>query len=111
MLQKYRSVRDMAGIITQDEAYSFFEQIYGAREWTFPDKETPRVAKISRFTCKKRMYYIFFNISGVVHIAFRRMNQAANSIDYKEQAKAVISKQGNNFCLHDDNARIHTPRN
>ena len=49
-------------------------------------------------------------MSGVVHIAFLPMNQAANSIDYKEQVKSVISKQGNNFCLHDDNARIHTSK-
>lgn len=46
----------MAGFITQDEAYLFFEQIYSDREWTFPDEETPRVAKMSRFKCKKRMY-------------------------------------------------------
>lgn len=68
---------------------------------------------MTRFTTKKRMFFIFFNRKKVVHVDFQPINNAAKSFDYKEQLNTVIGVLGGdtaNVVIHDDNARIHTSK-
>ena len=111
MLRQLRTRNAKSSVVTSDETYLFFEQVRGGKEWTFEHKDTPRQTKHMRYTWKKRMYYLFFNSKGIVHVAFRPLNVAANSADYQVQLARVIENLGRDaskIVIHDDNARIHT---
>ena len=53
---------------------------------------------------------MFFNKKGIVHVAFRPLNVAANAKNYKLQLQTVVNelaKDGAKVVIHDDNAPIH----
>ena len=111
VLRHLRTRNAKSSVVTSDETYLFFEQVHGGKEWTFEHEDTPRQTKHMRYTWKKRMYYLFFNSKGIVHVAFRPLNVAANSADYQVQLARVIENLGgvaSKIVIHDDNARIHT---
>ena len=88
MFEKNPAILDK--VVTGDETYLFFEQIKNNMKWTFPDEDTPRGIKPVRYTYKKRMFFIFFNRKGLIHVDFQPMNNAAKSFDYIEQLDSVI---------------------
>lgn len=101
-------------ITTGDETYLFFEQKHShAKKWTFGHQPTPRATKMNRYTTKKRMFFIFFNNKGLMHLDFMPLNHAATANNYAWQLQQVMyewEKQGRNISelqIHDDNARIH----
>lgn len=111
MQEMYPTIESMEDIVTGDETYLFFEQERLGKEWTFPHEDTPRATKQMRYTHKKRMFYLFFNLKGIVHIAYRPLNLAANAKDYVlqlERVKNKLGKDGAEIVIHDDNSRVHT---
>ena len=113
MQKMYPTLESMEEIVTGDETYLFFEQEKLGKEWTFPHEDTPRATKMMRYTQKKRMFYLFFNQKGIVHVAYRPLNQAANAEDYVLQlgiVKEKLGKYGIEIVIHDDNSRVHTAK-
>lgn len=114
MIEKFRnSPETIDDIVTGDETYLFYEQVYHGREWTTEDEDAPRKTIMNKtFTTNKRMFFIFFNRRGLVHLDFQPLNQAAKSNNYEWQLIQVMDeckKQGmERIVIHDDNARIHT---
>ena len=108
-LKIYSKPGSMDSIVTGDETYLYFDETDGGSEWRFEHEDTPRIPKLRRFTQRKRMFYLFFNRKGIVHVDFRPLNRAANAQNYKEQIQAVVKKFGkrSKITLHDDNAPIH----
>lgn len=112
MIQWFRdgTLRSTATIITGDETWLFFENIYPGNEkrWTFDDEDTPKKPKISKMTQNKRMYTIFFNSDGIVHCSYRPLKSTINAQVYIEILKNICDKTSDRFILHHDNASSHT---
>lgn len=92
MLKKYSNGENMDAIVTGDETYLFFEQTHGGKEWRFEYEDYPREPKMMRYTQKKRMFHLFFNRRGIVHVSYRRLNKAANAKSYRAQISEVVKK-------------------
>lgn len=109
MLQNYQNSGAMDEIITGDETYLFYDQINAGAEWTFPEEDAPKIPKMIRYTTRKRMFTLFFNTKGIVHVSYRKLNHAATAKSYKEQILKVARKfkKSAKIVIHDDNARIH----
>lgn len=74
MQKTYLTLESIEGILTSDETHLFFQQEKLGKEWTFPHEDTPGATKMMRYTQKKRMFYLFFNQEGIVHVAYQPLN-------------------------------------
>lgn len=118
MLKKYSDHENMDSIVIGDEIYLFFEQVHGGKEVRFEDEDYPsREPKMNHYTQKKRVFHLFFNRKGVVHVSYGRSYRAQTGRSYRAQIERryraqigkVVEKVGGDPCritIH-DNAPTH----
>lgn len=102
-------------VCTEDESYLFFVTVYMGhqRRWLFPNEDYAQQPKFSRYTYKKRMFFLSFNRKGMIHIAFQPYERAANAENYVDQLIQIVQKSGldaSELILHHDNAPIHASK-
>ena len=90
----------------------FFHTIYkeNKRRWIFDDEPYHEVPRMSN-TRNKRIFTMFFNSKGVIHIQFQEEGFSVKSIDYIEALqnvkKNLIEFGIKNPILHQDNSPVH----
>ena len=112
MQEMYHTLESMEDIVIGHETHLFSEYEVLGKRWTFPDEDTPRATKQMRYTHKKRVFHLFSNMKGIVDVAYRPLNQAANSNDHVVQLAQVLEKLGKDGVevVIRGNSRVHTAK-